>query len=357
MKSISCLVISKSYKLINNMLASLNEAKKEWSTLDEVLCSWNGTDDDEGRIIQGQKLNFRIGQKAPYHFAKNMNELAKMATGDYILLINDDVVLDKGSIDTSIEVIERNKDIGIVGGLLRGSDNTLSHAGVLFNCELMPYNRCRPEFGSRIDLDSVEVKRSGPITAVTGALILMNKEDLLKVPMRETFLNCCEDIALCLDVLKKTNKVTYFSSEMTGIHNEKSTRGLTDDIYDFEKLKNIIKSYKIELPQMWILNMWWQANEGEWLKNMYYKELMINHKNEVLLLEKEKLIQMQSSKMNRVVGELDKTIKSWNLDRKLLIEGQKSLEKRINDIQTSRSWKLTRPIRAMVNRIKQQGRK
>ena len=344
MKRISCLVISRSYSLLNTMLASLDEARKEWSTLDEVLCSWNGSVQDEKKIISGERLKFRIGQRVPYHFARNINSLANKAKGDYLLIINDDVILDKHSIDKSIKVLEEDENIGIVGGLLRTSNQTLSHAGVLLSCDLLPYNRCRPEFGNRIDLNQNEVQRSGQITAVTGALILLKKDDLISIPMRETFSNCCEDIALCLDMLKGINKVTYYSSEVTGIHDEKSTRGETNDVNDFEKLKAIIRLYEEDLPQLWTINMLWQAQEGEWLKNMCYMEFMKNQ-------DEEKLIQWQKRKITKLKEELETTVKSWNLDRELLIEGQKELEKRIDDIEASMSWKITKPVRYIKNII------
>lgn len=353
MKSISCLVISKSYKLLNSMLESLDQSRKEWATLDEVICSWNGSEEDEQRIRKGQRVKFRIGQRVPYHFAKNINSLVKQATGEYILIINDDVILDKHSIDKSIRILEEKNYISIVGGLLRTTNKTISHAGVLLNSDLMPYNRCRPEFGDRINLNDIEVKRSGQITAVTGALILISKEDLIKVPMRETFSHCCEDIALCLDVLVKLNKGAYYSSEVTGIHNEKSTRGETDDVKDFESLKKLVKRYKIDNPNLWSVNTLWQAHEGEWLRNICYEEFKRNHKEEVLLIEKEYLIQKKTSEINALEVELNKTIESWNLDRQLLLAGQQALKKRINEIESSMSWKITQPIRYMLNRLRE----
>ena len=99
-----------------------------------------------------------------------------------------------------------------MGGLLRNTDRSLSHAGILFNYDLAPYNRCRPEFGSNSDIGNDEVQRSGRITAVTGALMLMARNDLLRIPMRESFTHCCEDIALCVDLLASTKKSTYYSS-------------------------------------------------------------------------------------------------------------------------------------------------
>ena len=89
MKSISCLVISKSYKLLNQLLKSLEEARQEWIDADEVLCSWNGSVEESTLILKDTTPNFKIEQIAPYHFAKNINTLARVAKGDYILIVND----------------------------------------------------------------------------------------------------------------------------------------------------------------------------------------------------------------------------------------------------------------------------
>ena len=59
----------------------------------EVLCSWNGETGEEANIENHSGYEFLVANRAPYHFASNMNDLAEKANGDLLLLINDDVFL------------------------------------------------------------------------------------------------------------------------------------------------------------------------------------------------------------------------------------------------------------------------
>lgn len=355
MKNISCLVISKSYKLLNKLLKSLEQAKQEWLEVDEVLCSWNGSIEESTLISRDTIPHFRIEQRSPYHFATNVNSLARKAEGKYILIVNDDVILDPGCIDKAIEILEGQDNIGIVGGLLRNNDETLSHAGVLFNYQLTPYNRCRPEYGNHISIDSDEVRRSGPITAVTGALMLISKDDLLKVPMREDFTHCCEDIALCIDLLANTKKTTYYSSSVTAIHNEKSTRGETDDKQDFKALAGIVESLQNDIPELWATNIIWQRLEIEWLSQLCYQKIMSIEDSEAIIQKQAMQLQIKDTDIKRLEEELDSTlqatIEAWNKDRSLLLGGQEMLGKRINELEASTSWKITKPIRAFMSQM------
>ena len=48
---------------------------------------------------------FLIAQRDPYHFASNMNQLAHHANGEVLAFVNDDVVLDSGSLDAGLSCL------------------------------------------------------------------------------------------------------------------------------------------------------------------------------------------------------------------------------------------------------------
>ena len=64
----------------------------------EILCSWNGGSDAEKEIVNRSGYEFLIAQRDPYHFASNMNQLAHYANGEVLAFVNDDVILDSGSL-------------------------------------------------------------------------------------------------------------------------------------------------------------------------------------------------------------------------------------------------------------------
>ena len=85
-------------------------------------------------------------QLLPLHIASrdhitsiNVNALADQAKGDLLLILNDDVLLDPGSIDAAIACLTTTPNAGLVGGL-RGSDGMVSHDGVGFTNDHSAYN-------------------------------------------------------------------------------------------------------------------------------------------------------------------------------------------------------------------------
>ena len=138
---LSILVVSRTASLLNRMLKSLASATNLNSIGVEILCSWNGSQEEEQAIDNTSGYELLIAQKDPYHFASNMNSLAEKANGELLLIINDDVILDSGSIDGAIQCLESSPDIGLVGARLRDGEGLLTHAGILFDSRHSPYHQ------------------------------------------------------------------------------------------------------------------------------------------------------------------------------------------------------------------------
>ena len=75
------------------MLESLAIATNLPNSEVEILCSWNGTQASEANIVNCSGYEFLVAQRNPYHFASNMNQLAKNASGDVLAIVNDDLIL------------------------------------------------------------------------------------------------------------------------------------------------------------------------------------------------------------------------------------------------------------------------
>ncbi|NDG03241.1 MAG: hypothetical protein EB119_08650, partial [Synechococcaceae bacterium WBB_34_004] len=65
---ISVLVVSRTAKLLNQLIESLNNAYSGTSSQLQILVSWNGTDEDEQKIKPG-RFETLIAQRSLYHFA------------------------------------------------------------------------------------------------------------------------------------------------------------------------------------------------------------------------------------------------------------------------------------------------
>ena len=217
---LSILVISRTYVLINRMLDSINEKSDLKNENFEILCSWNGEIEDLKKIKNPKNYNLKIMKIKPYNFAKNMNKLISISIGKYLLIINDDVILDEGSIYSGLNLLKENNNIGLVGGNLRDKKNNLTHAGVNFNFLNSPYHFLE----NLIKYDNTFINKNFINTASTGALMLTRKKFFKELKFNERYEVCGEDIELCLDISQLLGQEIWYCSQFKGIHEAESTR-------------------------------------------------------------------------------------------------------------------------------------
>lgn len=215
----SVLVVSRTPELLNRLLQSLDHAYTGNADSVEVIASWNGSTEAE-ELIQPGRLPFRIAQRDPYHFASNMNGLARKAGGPVLIFANDDLIIDPGAVDAAIERLETRSEIGLVGARLRRSDKQLAHAGIHFTSYGSPYHQLE----HFVDAEHPANGRERFVPAVTGAFFAMRRNEFLKLELAETFNVCGEDVLLCLQLRSSLQKQVLFCPAMSGIHDAESTR-------------------------------------------------------------------------------------------------------------------------------------
>lgn len=347
--SVSCLVISRTPDLLNRLLRSLAEARRFWHASDEVLCSWNGSDEGEteinpmlGPCSDGQPL-FRIAQRCAYHFSSNMNGLADLARGDLLILLNDDLILDPGSLDRAIQVLQTQPDAGLVGGRLRGSNGQLTHAGLLFDNNHIPYNRFHPDdLGPLINASSAAVQESGPMPAVTGALMVLRRSDFQAVRFRTEYRVCGEDIALCLDIWSQRNKHPYYAGDVSAIHDEKTTRGNSFEQDDIRRLASFAATVIPHHLGLQAAGRHWAWHESSMMWHLL-QSMRHNHDQAVSnLAEKERVHEHVHSKAQERIHVLQQQVNR--------------AENTIQAMTQSSSWQLTAPLRLLADKIKPSNR-
>ena len=220
MSNLSILVVSKTAQLLSELLRSIPNALQGFSGDVEVLCSWNGSAEEEQSVAIPAGIEFYFSQRTPYHFASNCNQLAQQACGDLLLFINDDLTLDPGSIHAAIETLELSNQCGIVGAKLINKAGKVGHAGILFDHTHKPFHRY---LDSPVDHPLTE--RTERVPAATGAFLLTRARDYARCPMNETYINNGEDVELCLAYKTMLGLHTYVCHRTTGKHPERSTRG------------------------------------------------------------------------------------------------------------------------------------
>ncbi|MEB3263010.1 MAG: glycosyltransferase [Synechococcus sp.] len=340
---LSCLVISRTPALLNRMLASLQQARAFWQPGDEVLCSWNGSAAAEAKLAPPAEASppFRIAQREAYHFASNMNGLARQARGRWLLLLNDDLILDPGSVDRALQQLGQHPEAGVLGGRLLDHEGRLGHAGLLLSPEGVPYNRLRPQLGPLIDPAGPEALTSGPIPAVTGALMLVRREDFLAVGgLRESFRVCGEDVALCLDLWRQLGKPAYYASDVGGVHEEKSTRGTTPDQPDIMAVARLAAPLCQDDSAFQALQSPWALQEAQLLCRLSHEQWQTAEQLRRQLEEQQRAWEERER-------QWEANQQHWAAERSALLAQIEDLHQRLEGLLRSTSWTLTRPWRAL----------
>ena len=214
---LSILIISRTAPNVLRSLQALHEDHIDFTY--EVLCSWNGPSEEVANLRPPAGMIFRVVEQRPYNFAQNNNSLARLAVGEFLLFINDDVIPDRGAIACALKAI-RQPAVGIVGINLRYPDGRLQHAGVFFRENGEPYHRMKHQ----AKWNDVTVATDLFVPAVTGAFMMIRKSEFEALEFDEKFDVCGEDIALNLSYREKFDREILYLAKSTALHIENATR-------------------------------------------------------------------------------------------------------------------------------------
>jgi len=178
-----------------------------------------------------------------FNYSKINNYGVSLATGEYIVLLNNDTkVLAKDWIENMLGICQRT-DVGIVGSKLLYPDNTTQHCGVVIgiggiaghvNTNLVD---SAPGYFSRATVIN-------NFSAVTAACLMIKKNIFDEVNgLDENLKVAFNDIDLCLKVRNKGYLVVYtpFAKLM---HYESKTRGLEDSKEKIKRFESEIDLFK-----------------------------------------------------------------------------------------------------------------
>ena len=154
-----------------------------------------------------------------------MNSLARKARGEVLLFINDDVILDRGSIGAALNCIENSETTGMVGSRLRNEAGLLTHAGILFDSRHSPYHQLDRLIASQHQAIS---HRDISIPATTGALFLMRNTHFQALGFQTDYKVCGEDVELSLDLREHLGLNIVLCPNFSGVHASEATRSTTE---------------------------------------------------------------------------------------------------------------------------------
>ena len=109
----------------------------------------------------------------PFNFSKLINFGASKAQGDYLLLLNNDTeVITPDWIEAMVEQAQRDS-IGVVGAKLLFPDETIQHAGIVFDENNMPVHIFAGDYKH---LYNLQLNAINNYPALTGACVMVKKQ-------------------------------------------------------------------------------------------------------------------------------------------------------------------------------------
>ena len=153
---------------------------------------------DELYLVAGDRLTL-VRWSKPFNFSAKMNLGAVAASGDYLLLLNDDVELVTEDWIEQMLGLAQQPDVGMVGALLYFEDGTLQHAGHLYDGGAAGHIGFGAVPGRSVVLDSLSVDRE--VSGVTAACALLSADTFRRVGgFSLQFPGNYNDVDLCFKV-------------------------------------------------------------------------------------------------------------------------------------------------------------
>lgn len=136
----------------------------------------------------------RLRNESNLGYSVAVNRAFGVSTGDVIVQLNSDLVLDRGCVTAMLELIKREQRVGIVGSkLVLPTTGGVQHVGMAFG------NFTKPHVYSGLPADHPLCCRTREVQITTGATVAMTRRVLERIgPLNESYFNMNEDIEHCL---------------------------------------------------------------------------------------------------------------------------------------------------------------
>jgi len=195
-----------------NHLVKLLPSLAQVNTPKELIVIDNDSRDGTVNYLSNHECVLKIN-KIKKNFSESNNQGAKLAQGDYLLLLNNDTFVTSTFLDRMLSTFEKDEKVGVVGCLLwkMGAGKLVQHAGVFFNNEYVPYElgMCNPSI-PKISVQDERIKKVCEVPSVTAACMLIKREVWDSVGgMDEAYQTGWEDTDFTLKAREKGYKVWY----------------------------------------------------------------------------------------------------------------------------------------------------
>jgi GT2 family glycosyltransferase len=190
---------------------------------------------DRVRAIGGDRLRL-VSCNRPFNFSERINFGALAATGEHVLLLNDDVEIVTPDWIERLVMYSQVPEIGAVGARLLFGDGRLQHAGIVMSRHQGPSHIYRGFPGKHPGYYGMLLSASN-CQAVTGACLMSRRELFERVGGLSTLLPLnYNDVDYCLKLRAAGLRVAY-DPDTVLFHYESSSRQEGASPWELAKLR------------------------------------------------------------------------------------------------------------------------
>lgn len=212
--------------MVRDCIASLFEFERDRSRFEVIV-----VDDGSEKEVQdwlrrwADELGVTLLVKEQNSgFAHTVNTGMRHATGEILLLLNNDVTFIAPTLAQIEAAFQRDTKVGVVGCKLLYPNMTIQHAGVVRR----PGSTAFAHIAAGRQRGDREANRDRYCISVTGALFAISRAAYQTVgPFNENYFLSCEDTEYCLRAWGAGYRVWY-AHQAEAIHHEGGTRGSDD---------------------------------------------------------------------------------------------------------------------------------
>jgi GT2 family glycosyltransferase len=191
----------------------------------ETVIVDNGSTDETARLlerVQGLKVH-RNGENVG--FPAGVNQAARLATGEFLLLLNNDTQVLGRSIDVAADFLAAHPDVGAAGGKVVLLDGTLQEGGCLIVQDGYSQQQGRGE-----DVDHPAFAFQREVDYCSGVFLMTRRELFEQLGgLDETFgPGYFEDADYCVRLRKAGYRIVYLPEAITLHYENATSSGLFD---------------------------------------------------------------------------------------------------------------------------------
>ncbi|MGC5628450.1 glycosyltransferase [Georgenia sp. Z1344] len=206
-------------------LATLLE-RTDYPDYEVVVVTSEGTDPGVAAHCRGLDPRVSVVEvDGPFSFSRSINAGVGAATGELVLLLNDDTEIVEPTWLRSLVAIGLEDGVGAVGARLLYGDGTIQHAGIVMSADRTPSHLLAHEADGerRFGVGSADLEH----LAVTAACLLTPREAFVRVGgLSEDLPLSYNDVDYCLK-LRAAGLRTVCAGSVRVVHHESVTRDAT----------------------------------------------------------------------------------------------------------------------------------